>query len=87
MANQLNFIETLTIAEFKNRKGVNSIEVGPSKKSGKLMFKAGGIQGAVRSAGIPTKPMMSFVEGSDGEQFWLLHQEGESGLASVTMTL
>lgn len=87
MANQLNFIETLTISEFKQRKGVQAIQVGPSKKTGKLMFQAGGIQGACRSAGIPTKPMMSYVEGEDGSQFWLLHQEGETGLAAITATL
>lgn len=76
MEKRLEFIKTLTVAQFKEEAKVDTIKVGKSKNN-KLMFQAGALAGACRSAGVPEKPMFSLVQGEDTEPFWLLHNEGE----------
>lgn len=89
MEKRLEFQETLTVAQFKAKHGVDTIKVGKSK-NGKLMFQAGGILGACRSGDLPTKPMFSLVRGEATEQnpdakpFWLLHQESEALISVIT---
>lgn len=80
MAGKLNFIETLTIEQFKARTLVSEVKVLHNKATDKLFFSYGAKTGAVSAKGIPTKPMVSYVQPEDGgEPFWLLHNEGEGG--------
>lgn len=71
----LNFNETLTVEQFKDRMQVSSIQVKENPSTGKLLFTYGGKIGAVSSKGIPENPMISNVSGDNGE-FWLLHNAG-----------
>lgn len=87
----LEFIETLTVEEFKEKNNVSKLEVKRAKGSSALFFTWGSGSsktGAVRSEGIPTKPMISLVKGDVTERnpdgkFWLLHQEGEGGAETI----
>lgn len=79
MDNNLKFIDTLTVEQFKNQTLVKEIQVRKNPNTGKLFFTYGGKTGAVSTKGIPTHPMISLVEGNDGEQFYLLHEEGQGG--------
>lgn len=79
MENNLIFNETLTVEQFKAREHVNSIDVKQNPKSGKLFFSYGAKTGAVATRGIPEKPVLSNVTGTDGSNFWLLHEEGQGG--------
>lgn len=79
---KLEFLRTLTVEQFKAEMHADKLKVKRSKGSTKLYFTAGGVQGAVRKEGVPTKPMVSWVKGDITERtpdgkFWLLHQEGE----------
>jgi hypothetical protein len=39
--------------------------------------------GRVSAKGIPAKPVISAVEDEDGNQFFLLHEEGNGGVAAI----
>lgn len=79
MDNQLKFIETLTVEQFKAAQYVDKIQVKRNPKTNKLFFTFGSKTGAVAVKGIPQHPMVSQVETPDGEVFWLLHEEGTGG--------
>ena len=77
MANNLTFNQTLTVEQFKAKELVNKIDVKKNPKTGKLFFTYGAKAGAVAIKGVPERPMLSNVTGSDGSSFWLLHEEGQ----------
>lgn len=80
----LNFIETLTVEQFKRAQGVERVEVKQNPNTGKLFMTFGAKTGAVAAKGIPQKPMISLVQGEptllnpDGK-FYMLHEEGTGG--------
>ena len=84
MDNQLHFIETLTVEQFKSRMMVDKIQVKKNPKTNKLFFTFGAKTGAVAVKGIPAHPMVSEVEAPDGSTFWLLHEEGTGGAPVLT---
>lgn len=55
----LNFIETLTVEQFKRQEGVDKVKV--LQNGAKLFFTYGGKQGPVSDKGIPQQPMISLV--------------------------
>lgn len=79
MNNNLTFHETLTVEQFKEAMNVSRIDVKKNPNTGKLFFTYGAKTGAVAVKGIPAHPMLSNVTGSDGSNFWLLHEEGQGG--------
>ena len=79
MEKNLTFNETLTVEQFKNQMHVSRIDVKRNPKTNTLFFTYGAKTGAVASKGIPKHPMLSNVTGSDGSNFWLLHEEGRGG--------
>ena len=83
MDNQLHFIETLTVEQFKSRVMVDKIQVKKNPKTNKLFFTFGAKTGAVAVKGIPTHPMVSEVEAPDGSTFFLLHEEGTGGAPTL----
>ena len=83
MDNQLHFIETLTVEQFKSRMMVDKIQVKKNPKTNKLFFTFGSKTGAVAVKGIPAHPMVSNVEAPDGTSFWLLHEEGQGGAPTL----
>ena len=83
MNNQLHFIETLTVEQFKSRMMVDKIQVKKNPKTNKLFFTFGAKTGAVAVKGIPAHPMVSEVEAPDGSSFYLLHEEGTGGAPTL----
>lgn len=79
MEKNLTFNDTLTVEQFKDKMKVQHIDVKRNPKTGKLFFTFGAKTGAVAVKGIPSHPMLSNVTGSDGSNFWLLHEEGQGG--------
>ena len=79
MEKNLIFNDTLTVEQFKAQMNVSHIDVKKNPKTGKLFFTYGAKAGAVAAKGIPGNPMISNVTGSDGSNFWLLHEEGHGG--------
>ena len=79
MDNQLHFIETMTVEQFKSRMMVDKLQVKKNPKTSKLFFTFGSKTGAVAVKGIPAHPMVSEVEAPDGSSFYLLHEEGTGG--------
>lgn len=69
----------MTVEQFKAEKHVETIQVKKNPRTGKLFFTFGAKIGAVASKGIPEHPMISLVQNSNGEQFYLLHNEGTGG--------
>lgn len=84
MNNQLKFIETLTVEQFKAKTLVSKLEVKKNPQTGKLFFTYGAKTGAVSSKGIPQKPMVSEVSTPEGENFYLLHEEGQGAPTIAT---
>lgn len=79
----LTFLKTYTIEQFKAMQNVNSIEVRRNPHTNKLFFTYGNETGAVSSKGVPVKrPMISAVQGDEGD-FYLLHEQGEGGAPVV----
>ena len=79
----LQFNETLTVEQFKAQMNISRIDVKKNPKTGKLFFTYGAKTGAVAVKGVPAHPMLSNVTGSDGESFWLLHEEGQGGAPTI----
>ena len=78
----LQFLETLTVEQFKSRMLVSRIDVKQNPKNGNIFFSYGAQVGAVSVKGIPTRPMFSRVKGeptpeNPSGEFWLLHEEGQ----------
>ena len=84
---RLKFIETMSIADFKAKKGVERIEVNQNPQSGKCFIVFGIETGAVSDKflkGTMTNPVVSQVCSPDtGDLFYLLHQKGEGGAATL----
>lgn len=80
---QLTFLETLTVEQFKAEKLVDKIQVKRNPKTNKLFFTYGAKIGAVAVKGVPTHPMISLVQGDNGDEFYLLHEEGQGGAPVV----
>ena len=81
---KLNFIESFTIEQFKSAKKVEKLDVLRNHKTGKLFIAWTGGSGAVSEKGVPSKnPIISLVSGDEGEQFYLLHEQGEGGAEVV----
>lgn len=77
----LEFLETLTIEQFKEQMKVSRIDVKQNPKTGNVFFSYGAQVGAVSAKGIPNNPMISHVKGdptseNPSGEFWLLHEEG-----------
>lgn len=86
--NNLQFLDTFTIEQFKAEKLVDKIQVKKSPKTGGLFFTFGAKVGAVARAGVPAHPMISFVKGdptpeNPSGQFYLLHEEGQGNAPVV----
>ena len=86
---KLKFLSTVTADEFKAIHGIDRIDIFKNEKTGKSFMAWGNERGAVY-AKYPieplTEPMVSEVEASDGETFFLLHNKGE-GAATKMATL
>ena len=83
MDNQLHFIETFTVEQFKAAQRVDKLQVKKNPKTNKLFFTFGSKTGAVAVKGIPAHPMISEVEAPDGSSFYLLHEEGTGGAPTL----
>ena len=83
MDNQLDFIETFTVEQFKAAQRVDKLQVKQNPKTNKLFFTFGSKTGAVAVKGIPAHPMVSEVEAPDGSSFYLLHEEGTGGAPTL----
>lgn len=81
--NNLKFIETLTVEQFKAAQNVAEICVKKNPHTGKLFFTYGAKTGAVSQKGVPEHPMVSSVETPKGENFFLLHEEAQGGAEVV----
>lgn len=81
--NNLQFIDTLTVEQFKAEKRVDKIQVKKNPNTNKLFFTFGAKTGAVAAKGVPSHPMISLVQGREGHQFYLLHEEGTGGAPVV----
>lgn len=77
----------MSLDDFKKGMGIPEIEVKKNPRTGKLFFACGNEVGAVSGRfeheGI-TVPVISQVCSADtGEMFFMLHQRGEGGCATL----
>ena len=86
MEKNLEFLNSWTVENFAKKQGTDMIEVLFNNKTNCLFFTYGPGKhdcGKVTKAKI-TKPIISeVVDTTTGEQFFLLHNEGEGGATSV----
>jgi len=91
MTRDLAFMKTWSVPQFKQNQGVETIEVKRNEKTGKLFFVYGFETGACSKKveyGEVTMPVISqVVSATTGEQFFMLHQQGEGGGATTIYTL
>ena len=91
MIRDLAFIKSWSVPQFKAQQGVQEIEVKRNEKTGKHFFVYGFESGACShkvETGELTMPMVSqVVSATTGEQFYLLHQQGEGGSATTICKL
>lgn len=83
MDNNLKFLQTKTVEQFKAAMNVSRIDVKRNPKNGKIFFTYGAEIGAVSSKGIPRNPMLSQVQTNEGEVFWMLHEEAQGGAPTL----
>ncbi|MPM76311.1 hypothetical protein SDC9_123309 [bioreactor metagenome] len=91
MEKSLEFIDTMSISEFKKKFNVSKIEVKRNENTGKCFFVFGVETGAVSrkvETGELTVPVISEVCSAEtGDMFYLLHQKGEGAGATTLATL
>ena len=83
----LKFIETMSVADFKIKMGVERIDVKQNPNTGKCFFVYGCETGAVSERflkGDITKPVISQVCSPEtGDMFYMLHQQGDGGAPTL----
>jgi len=91
MVQDLAFIKTWSVPQFKQNNGVQEIEIKRNERTGKLFFSFGFETGACSkkiACGEMILPVISqVVSATTGEQFFLLHEKGEGGGATTVFTL
>lgn len=86
MEKNLEFINSWTVENFARSKGTDMIEVLFNEKTKCLFFTFGPGKfdcGKVTKAEIKRPIISEVVDTETGEQFYLLHNEGEGGATSV----
>ena len=83
---KLKFLSTVTADEFKAQMGITKLDIFRNEKTGKNFIAWGNERGAVY-AQYPIEPlkepMVSEVQSSDGEKFFLLHNRGASNATKM----
>ena len=83
----LKFIETMSVADFKAKMGVEKIDVKQNPNTVKCFFVYGRETGAVSERflkGEITKPVISQVcLPETGDMFYMLHQQGDGGAPTL----
>lgn len=87
----LQFLQTWSIDEFKLNNHVKEIQIKKNESTGKYFFQYGYETGACSrkvGSGELTMPVISQVCAADtGDLFFMLHQRGETGGATLLATL
>ena len=85
--NNLRYLSTVSVDEFKAQQCINRLEILDNKKTGKQFFAWGTGTGAVSTKFSMTKePMVSLVQASPNEEpFILLHNRGEGATLLGTL--
>lgn len=87
MENNLKFLNTMSVAQFKEKYNVEQIEIKKNQHTGKCFFVYDFETGACSKkaeTGELTIPVVSEVCSPDtGELFYLLHQKGEGGATTL----
>ena len=85
--NELTFVQTWSVAQFKQNNGVDKIDIMMNEKTGKCFFVFGVEKGACSKrvgTGEVTVPVISKVCAPEtGDVFYLLHQQGEGGATTL----
>lgn len=85
--NNLTFLSTQTLAQFKASQNVDRIPIKKNPRTGKLFITFGAESGAlsskIKSQSDVVSPMVSYVETPEGSKFYLLHNEGQGGAETV----
>jgi len=80
----LNFIKTMSVNDFKDSVGAQSIDIKRNLKTGKPFFSCGKITGVVSAKCLDEglrEVVVSKVESDEtGEVFLMLHSKGEGGV-------
>ena len=83
---KLKFLSSMTAEEFKAQHGIAELDIFRNENTGKVFFAYGNEKGAVY-AKYPVEPlkepMVSEVQTSTGEQFFLLHNKGTSNATKM----
>jgi streptomycin 6-kinase len=83
---KLKFLSTVSAEEFKEQQGITKLDIFRNEKTGKSFMAWGNERGAVYSKypSEPLKePMVSEVETSTGERFFMLHNKGDGNATKL----
>ena len=79
----LKFIETMSVADFKTKMGVERIDVKQNPNTGKCFCETGAVSERFLKGNI-TKPVISQVCSPEtGDMFYMLHQQGDGGAPTL----
>lgn len=79
---ELEFIEQFSIAEFKTKLGITTIEVVKSPKTGAYFMTDGNKPIGASTADPGDKPKVSLVKAGD-KQFYLLHKGASNNVVAT----
>jgi hypothetical protein len=84
---ELAFVKTWSVPQFKQNQGIEKIEVKRNERTGKLVFVYGFETGAcskkVESGEVTMHVVSQVVSTTTGEEFYMLHQQGEGGATTI----
>ena len=88
--NDLKFLKTYSVAEFKKKYDVETIEIKKNPQTGKNFFVYGFETGAVsdklNSKGKLDVPVISEVcSGETGDTFYMLHEKSSGGAETISV--
>ena len=87
MSAELKFLKTFSVNEFKQKMGVDSMEIKRNPLTGKCFFVYGFETGAVSkrfdNGGINQPVISEVLSAETGEMFYMIHERGEGGAETL----
>lgn len=87
MSAELKFLKTFSVNEFKQKMGVDSMEIKRNPLTGKCFFVYGFETGAVSkrfdNGGISQPVISEVLSAETGGMFYMIHERGEGGAETL----
>mgnify|MGYP003593649186 CR=1 FL=1 len=87
MSVDLKFLKTFSVNEFKQKMGVDKLEIKKNPQTGKCFFvygvETGKVSNRFEGGGINQPVISEVLSAETGETFYMIHERGEGGAETL----